>query len=144
MWILKWLPDWIFYGILLLGVVGYAITFLLKFVPIPAIYIYKTPIQLVSIAFIVIGVFMAGAIHNEEAWNAKVKELEVKLAEAQVKSSQENIKIVEKVVTKTKVIKEKADNIVKYIDREIVKYDNSCVIPNEFVKALNEATEQPK
>jgi hypothetical protein len=144
MWILKWLPDWIFYGILLLGVVGYAITFLLKFVPIPAIYIYKTPIQLVSIAFIAIGVFMAGAIHNEEAWNAKVKELEVKLAEAQVKSSQENIKIVEKVVTKTKVIKEKADNIVKYIDREIVKYDTSCVIPNEFVKALNEATEQPK
>ena len=36
---------------------------------------YKTPIQLVSILFIVIGVYMAGSIANEEAWLAKVKEL---------------------------------------------------------------------
>ena len=144
MWILKWLPDWIFYGILFLGVIGYAITYLLKFIPIPAIYMYKTPIQLVSIFLIVFGVFMAGAIHNEEAWLARVRELEAKVAEAQVKSAEENVKIIEKVVTKTQVIKEKADATVKYIDREVVKYDSTCVIPKEFVKAHNDAAEQPK
>lgn len=144
MWILKWLPDWIFYGILFLGVIGFAATYLLKFIPVPAIYMYKTPIQLVSIFFIVIGVFMAGAIHNEEAWLAKVRELEAKMAQAQVESAKENVKIVEKVVTKTQVIKEKANETVKYIDREVVKYDNTCVIPKEFVKAHNDAAEQPK
>jgi hypothetical protein len=144
MWILKWLPDWIFYGILFIGILGYTTTYLLKFIPIPAIYMYKTPIQLVSIALIVFGVFMAGAIHNEEAWLARVREMEAKVAEAQVKSAEENVKIIEKVVTKTQIIKEKADNNIKYIDREIVKYDNTCVIPKEFVNAHNDAAEAPK
>lgn len=144
MWILKWLPDWIFYGILLTGLVGFFVTYLLKFIPIPAIYMYKTPIQMVSLVLIVIGVFMAGAIHNEEAWLARVREMETKVAEAQVKSAEENIKIVEKVVTKTQVIKEKANEVVKYVDREVVKYDSRCEIPKEFVKAHNDAAEPPK
>ena len=55
MWILEWLPNWIFYAILLLGVIGFAVTYLLKFIPIPAIYVYKTPIQIVSVVFMVIG-----------------------------------------------------------------------------------------
>ena len=144
MWLLSFLPDWIFYGILFIGIIGYIATYLLRFIPIPAVYMYKTPIQLVSIALIVFGVFMAGAIHNEEAWIARVKEMEAKVAEAQAKAAEENVKIVEKVVTKTQVIKEKANNTVKYIDREVVKYDNTCVIPKEFVKAHNDAAEPPK
>ena len=144
MWILKWLPYWIFYALFLIGVAGYLATYLLRFIPIPALYMYKTPIQLVSIVLVVVGVFMAGAIHNEEAWIARVKEMEAKVAEAQAKSAEENVKIVEKVVTKTQVVKEKAQEVVKYVDREVVKYDNSCVIPKEFVKAVNDAAEPPK
>ena len=144
MWILKWLPDWIFYGILFIGVIGYAATYLLKYIPIPAVYMYKTPIQLVSIAFIVFGVFMSGAIYNEESWIARVKEMEAKVAEAQAKSAEENVKIVEKVVTKIQVIRDRTDVGMKYIDREVVKYDNTCVIPKEFVKAHNDAAEAPK
>ena len=58
MWILQWLPFWIFYAILFVGIIGFATTYLLRFIPIPAVYMYKTPIQLVSILFIVIGVYM--------------------------------------------------------------------------------------
>ncbi len=142
MWILQWLPNWIFYLILLAGLIGYAATYLLRFVP--AVYMYKTPIQLTSIGLIVIGVFMAGAIHNEEAWIARVKEMEVKVAEAQAKSAEENVKIVEKITTKTQVIREKSDNNIKYIDREVIKYDNTCVLPKEFIKAHNDAVEMIK
>ena len=144
MWILKWLPDWIFYGILFIGIIGYIATYLLRFIPIPAVYMYKTPIQLVSIALIVIGVFMSGAIHNETAWIERVKELEAKIAEAESRSAEENVKIVEKVVTKIQVIRDRTDVGIKYIDREVVKYDNTCVIPKEFVKAHNDAAEPPK
>ena len=142
MWILHWLPNWIFYIILLTGLIGYAATYLLRF--IPSVYMYKTPIQLASIGLIVIGVFMAGAIQNEEAWIARVKEMEAKVAEAQAKSAEENTKIVEKIVTKTQVIKQKANDTVKYIDREVIKYDNTCVIPKEFIKAHNDAVEFSK
>lgn len=142
MWILKWLPDWIFYGSLLVGLLGYASTYLLRFIPIPAIYIYKTPIQIVSIALVVIGTFMSGAIHNEAAWLARVKEMEAKVAEAEQKSQQVNTEIQTKVITKTKIIKEKGDEIVKYIDKEVVKYDNTCVIPDEFIEAINKAAKK--
>jgi hypothetical protein len=81
---------------------------------------------------------------SEEAWQAKVKELEAKIVLAEAQSAQENTKIVEKVVKKTEVIKQRGADIVKYVDREVVKYNNQCVIPKEFVKAHNDAAEQPK
>jgi uncharacterized protein YacL len=81
-----------------MGILGFLVTYLLKFIPIPALYIYRTPIQIVSVLMIVFGVYMAGSIANEESWQAKIKEVEAKLAEAEAKGAQETVKIVEKVV----------------------------------------------
>jgi hypothetical protein len=150
MWILNWLPFWIFYATLVVGLLGLAATYLLKFIPLPAIYIYKTPIQLISVVLIVIGTYMSGAISNEESWLERVKELEAKVEAAQVESVKENVKIETKVVTKTQVIKQRGEDIVKYIDKEIVKYDTKflpggeCEIPKEFIEAHNKAAEAPK
>jgi hypothetical protein len=139
MWILNFLPNWIFSAILFIGIAGFSVTYLIRFIPIPAIYIYKTPIQLISLALIVIGVYMSGAISNDEAWKLKVSELEKKVAEAQVESAKENTKIVEKVVVKKEYYKERGNDIIKYVDREVVKYDESCKIPKEFVESINKA-----
>ena len=150
MWILKWLPFWIFYAILGIGLIGLAVTYLLRFIPLPAIYIYKTPIQLISVALIVLGTFMSGAISNEEAWLAKVKELEVKIQAAEVESEKENVKIETKVVTKTQIVKERGQDIIKYVDKEIIKYDTKflpggeCEIPKEFIQVHNKAAEAPQ
>lgn len=150
MWILQWLPDWIFYAILTLGLVGFLATYLLKFIPIPALYVYKTPIQMVSLIFIIVGVYMSGAISNEQSWQARIKELEVKIAEAEAEAAKENVKIVEKVVTKQKVVKEKGEEVIKYVDREVVKFDTKfvaggqCEIPKEFIKSLNDAAKSPQ
>lgn len=144
MWILKFLPDWIFYGLLLIGIIGLAVTYLIRFIPIPSIYLYKTPIQLVSVALIAFGVYMAGAISNEEAWQARVKELEVKLAQAEAEGQKENVKIVEKVVKKIELITRRGEDVVQYVDREVVKYDSKCEIPNEFKEAHNKAAEPVK
>lgn len=150
MWILQWLPDWIFYAILTLGILGFIITYLLKFIPIPSLFVYKTPIQIVSLIMIVVGVYMSGSIANEQAWQARVKELEVKLAAAEAEGAKESVKIVEKVVTQQKVIKEKGQEVIKYVDREVVKFDTKflpggeCEIPKEFIKTLNEAAKAPE
>ena len=85
---------------------------------------------------------MSGAISNDEAWRKKVSELEKKVAEVQVESAKENTKIVEKVVVKKEYYKVKGDDIVKYVDREIVKYDESCKIPKEFVDAHNKEAQK--
>ena len=148
MWMLQWLPDWFFYGIFFAGLLGLIATYIMKFIPF--VYVYRTPIQAVSILAIAIGTYMSGAISNEEAWQARVKEMEAKVAAAEIESLKENVKIVEKVVKKTEYIKTRGEDIIKYIDREVVKYDTKfapggvCEIPKEFIKAINDAAEAPK
>ena len=148
MWILQWLPNWIFYGIFFAGLLGLLATYVMKFIPL--VYVYRTPIQAVSVLLIVLGTYMSGAISNEEAWQARVKEMEAKVEAAAVESAQENVKIVEKIVKKTEYIKTRGQDVVKYIDKEIVKYDTKflpggqCEIPKEFIEAHNRAAEAPK
>jgi uncharacterized membrane protein len=148
MWILQWLPNWIFYGIFFAGLLGLLATYVMKFIPF--VYVYRTPIQAVSVLAIVIGTYMSGAISNEESWQAKVKEMEAKVAAAEIESQKENVKIVEKIVKKTEYITRKGQDIIQYVDREVVKYDTKfapsgvCELPNEFIKAINNAAEAPK
>lgn len=148
MWILQWLPNWIFYGIFFAGLLGLLATYVMKFIPF--VYVYRTPIQAVSVLAIVIGTYMSGAISNEEAWQAKVKEMQLKVAATEIQSQKENVKVVEKVVKKTEYITRRGQDIIRYVDKEVVKYDTKfapggvCEIPKEFIKALNDAAEAPK
>jgi len=135
MWILKFLPYWLFYAILLIGLVGLLVS---KFIP----GYYRTAVQGIAVGMIVLGLYMSGAISNEESWQAKVRELEVKVAEAEAQAGKVTIQIVEKVVTQTRVVREKGKDIVQYVDREIVKFDNKCEIPTEFVDIINKAAEK--
>ena len=144
MWILKWLPDWIFYAIFLAGLIGYAATYLLKYIPIPFIFVNRKPIQIVSVLAIIFGTFMSGAIYDNQAWLDRVKEMEEKVAAAEAQSKQENVKIVEKVVTKVQVIKERNNDIIKYVNANLVQYDETCKIPQPFIEALNRAAEEVK
>ena len=136
MWIIKFLPDWIFYAILVAGTIGLLIS---RFMP----PMYKTAVQVGSLVAFVFGIFMAGAIHDNAAWVERVEEMKAKVAEAEAKGKEATVKVETKVVTKTQVIKEKAQIVRQYIDREIAKYDSQCVIPKEFVKAHNDAAEAP-
>ncbi len=144
MWVLKFLPDWIFYGILFIGLAGLAVTYLLKFIPIPAIYVYKTPIQLIAIAMIVFGTYTSGAISNENAWKEKVAQLEKEYAESQVKSEKVTTEVVTKYVTKREVIKQRGEEQIRYIDREIIKYNEICKIPKDVITIHNNAAKAPQ
>ena len=148
MWILSWLPNWIFYGIFFAGLLGLLATYVMKFIPF--VYVYRTPIQAISILAIAIGTYMSGAISNEEAWQARVKEMEAKVAAAEIESQKENVKVIEKVVKQTEYITRKGQDIIRYVDKEVVKYDDKfkptgqCELPKEFIKAINNASEAPK
>lgn len=145
LFILEFLPTWIFLVLFAVGVLGFLLTYFLKLVPIPFVYMYKNPIQIASIALIVFATFMYGGAYNNDAWMAKVKEMEAKVAIAEEAAKKENVRIEEKVVEKTKVVKEKGDEIIKYIDREVVKKEEvvkfieNCPIPKDIVDLHNQA-----
>lgn len=148
MWIVEWLPSWVFTLLALTGIGGLVAIQFFKFIPI--ISNYTVPIKVVSVILLAIGLYMMGSAANEAKWELRVKELEAKLAQAEATSQKENVKIVEKIVTKTQVVREKGEEIIRYVDREIVKYDEKfapggvCEIPPEFIKAHNDAAEVQK
>jgi len=148
MWIISFLPDWVFHAITIAGALGTLVGFVLGMIPI--IKTYVIPIRVISILLLSFGLFLEGGLADNQIWQARVKEVEAKLAEAEAKSAKENTKIVTKVVTKTQIVRTRGETITKYIDREIVKYDTKfapggeCEIPKEFLKAHNDAAEQPK
>ena len=114
MWIIEWLPTFVVHLISLAGLAGVLATFLLGFI-VPAQF--KLPAQVASILVLAFGLYLEGGLSNQESWEAKVKEMEAKMAAAQAESAQVNTKIVEKVVKKLEVVKVRGDDIVKYVDR---------------------------
>ena len=137
MWIIRHLPEWVFHLIFAAGVIGTIAGFVLSMIPV--IKKYGIPIKVISLLVLALGVYLEGALSDNKEWELRVKEMEAKLAEAQAEAAKENTKIVEKIVYKDRVIKEKGTIVKQYIDREVVKYDNTCPIPNEVVKAHNAA-----
>lgn len=85
------------------------------------------------------GVYLKGGYSTELAWREKVNALTEQIKEAEAKSEAATTIIEEKVVTQVKEVKVKGDKIVEYVDREVVKYNNSCIIPKEVVNAHNAA-----
>jgi hypothetical protein len=148
MWILHFLPEslilFVTTSLLLAGMVTTTISFL------PMLSQYRTPTQVLGIALLVAGVYLRGGLSIEMEWRERVAEMEQKVAEAQAQSQKVNETVKTKVVTKTQVIRTRGEDIVKYVDREVIKYDTKfapggqCQLPREFVKAINDAAEAPK
>lgn len=133
MMIFKIFPDQLFYFVLISGIFGLV---LLEFLPtIP----YTKLLKIIAGILVAASIYFIGALHENNVWQAKVTELELKLAKLEVASTKVNTKIETKVITRTNTIRERGNDTVQYIDREVVKYDTSCVIPQEFTTAHNKA-----
>ena len=149
MWILHFLPDsvilWFTNAVLLLGIV-LAIAGLFAH-RIPVIWQYQLPFKIAGIVLLALGVYFRGGYAVEMAWRERVLELEAKVAQAQEASEKVNTQVETKVVTKTRIIKEKADTMIQYVDREIfkdrevVREVNNCPVPKEVIDVHNEAAQ---
>ena len=139
MWLLEFLPNWIFHAVLVLGVMAMAASFVLKFIPFVAAY--RLPIQAVGLVLIVLGVWFQGAMSNEAAWQARVHEMEQKVAAAEVKSAQETVRIVTRVVTQIQTIKDTTNANVQYLEKQVAQdLDRECTLTNASVLLHNSAS----
>lgn len=105
---------------------------------------YVNVAQLVSAVLLAAGVYFEGGYAAEMQWRERVKEVEAKVAIAEQQAKDANAALDAKSEEKVKVIQGKQVIIKQFIDREVVKYDSKCVIPQEFVKALNDSAGQTK
>jgi hypothetical protein len=118
------IPD-IFWTLLLwAGVLSVAASYLLG--KIPFVSQYRIPLRVGGVVAVLIGVYFYGVIANEEKWQARIKELEEKVAVAEAKSADTNTVVKTEIVEKVKVIKERAKTQIEYIDR-VVKGDTVTI-----------------
>jgi hypothetical protein len=119
MWLLHLLPDslilYITYAMLAIGLVGIVVSFFLG--KLPFVSQYKIPIQIVSILLFCGGIYWYGGYSTEMAWRARVAEMEEKVRQAEIKSEAANAEIQQRIVERTKLIKEKGKKQVEYITR---------------------------
>lgn len=136
--ILEIFPDWFWWFLLIAGLSGYFLSHLNLLKP------YQLLLKIAGCTTIAITIFIFGMLYCDNAWKLSAAELQAKVDIAEVKSQNVNTEIREKIVVKTQVVKTRGADIVQYIDREVVKGNQNCVIAPEFVDAHNRAAEPPK
>jgi len=147
MWILHLLPEalilWVSNLLLAAGLALTVAAFFIK--SIPLLNQYRLPAQILGIALLVVGVYWRGGYAVEQDWRERVAEVEARLQVAEKRSAEVNTEIVTKLVTQTKIVKERGDDIVKYVDREVVKnqevikFVENCPIPEIIINTHNAA-----
>lgn len=143
MWIYTVLPEFWIHLIVALGLLGIIAGFILSFIPF--IKRYLLPVRIISLLIFAFGVYLEGGLSNHKAYEEKTAELKVKIAEMEKKMLENDIKIVEKVVVKKQIVREKGKDLIRYVDREVVKYDDKyskngqCEIPQDFYTLYNES-----
>ena len=146
MWILHFLPDstivWFCNILLLTGITATIAGFFAH--RIPGLWQYQLAFKISGIALLVLGVYFRGGLAVEQEWRERVAEVEARLAIAEKASAEANTQIESKTQKKTTEIRQRTQYIRQYVDREVVRYDAGCVIPQPFVQAHNDAAEAPK
>jgi uncharacterized membrane protein YraQ (UPF0718 family) len=128
-------------GVLIAGIVGFAVSFFFGFVVrwLPSIAPYHLLIQIISIVLLVGGVYFKGGYSVEMEWRAKVAELEQQIALAEEKSKTVNETIKTVYVDKVKVVKEQQIVVQEKIKEVQVKIDSECKVDKEAIQILNSA-----
>jgi hypothetical protein len=145
MWILHFLPDtfivWFCNILLLVGVAATVAGFVAH--RIPLVTQYQLPFQVLGIALLILGVYFRGGVAVETEWRERVAAVEAKLAVAEKASAQANKGIEAQAQKQTAAVRQRTTYIRQYVDREVVRYDAGCVIPEPFIEAHNRAAEAP-
>jgi hypothetical protein len=94
--------------------------------------------------FVLYGSYEYGKKVMYDSMQVEIAQLKAKAEMAAAQSEQANTKIDGSTKEIVKKIETKTNTVIQYIDREVTKYDNSCVIPKEVITAHNEAAKESK
>ena len=140
MWIVNFLPDFVFHLLLIISLLALAASFVLD--SIPFVSTNAKAIQLASAVVLAISLFFEGAISDNAAWQARVKELELKVAKAETESAEANGKLSKQLAAKDKEIALAQAELKNRIRQGAAAMDAVCKIPSDVVAILNDAAKK--
>ena len=137
MWLLSLVPDAVYHVLLILAVLAFGASYILKMVPF--ITSNALVIRVVSAVLIVFCTWMEGGIANEAKWQARVHELEIKVAAAEKAAVEANGRIETVYVDRVRVVKEVQYVVQNRIAKDAARLDLTCKIDPEAIEILNQA-----
>ena len=137
MWLLSFIPDFVYHLLLLASVIALGACYILKMIPFISTNVEI--IRIISIVVMIFSVWMEGGIVNEAKWKARVAELEIKVAVAEKRAADANGKIETVYVDRVKVVKEIQYVNQTRINEDADKIDRTCKIDSEAIEILNQA-----
>jgi hypothetical protein len=137
MWLFSLLPDFVYHILLIVGLLAFAGSYLLKMVPFFMQNAFM--IRIASMMLIIFCVWIEGGFAVEAKWQARVAELEIKVAAAEKAASDANGKIQTVYVDRVQTVKEIQYVTINQIAKDAGKLDKNCVIDPEAIQILNGA-----
>lgn len=137
MWLLSFIPDFVYHLLLLASIVAFGSCYILKMVPFISANVEI--IRVISVVVMIFSVWMEGGIANESKWKARVAELEIKVAKAEKVAAEANSKIETVYVDRVKVVKEVQYVVQNSITKNADKLDLTCKVDPLTIDILNQA-----
>ena len=145
MWIIHLLPMSIMalvvHGVLLLGIVALALTYISKLFPLPAAY--NGPARIAAVAIICAGLYLEGAYGTHQWYQNEVKELREKIAEAEAKSEELNTQLSTEIQKNNEVITNHTESVQTIIRENTVTIDKECKVDPMVIDILNNSAKNP-
>ena len=136
------LPTWVWPCMAVLGVAGYALSGVLA--NVPQLKGHSLVVKLACAAMIFIGIFMYGGAGVAEIYQARVQELQSKIAVAEQASKDATHEVQTKVVEHTKIIRKTKTEYLNRIQVVEKQLDAECPgLAPDVVDILNKAARNP-
>ena len=135
LWMLSFVPDWIFQALIVSCVIAILASYVLK--RIPFVRVYNAPIRIIAVVILIATVWIEGGRDVEAAWKAKVEELEAKVKESEEKSKVVNTEIQIKYRDRVKTVVEVQEVIKEKIKEVAVMIDKDCKVDPQAITILN-------
>lgn len=142
MFIFEITPSWVFhtlfYGSILAMILGFV------FGKAKLIRQWTLMLKISGVIGFAVATFLEGALYDYNVMQARIEEAKQQTAAYEEKNKELNDQLAKKSSKVKEKIQVKKEYITRYIDREVKKYDNQCVIPKPFVDAHNQSAEKTK
>lgn len=135
-------PECIFHSLFYLSIVSMILGF--AFGKAKLIKQYALLLKISGVIGFAVATFLEGGLYDYNVMQARIEEAKQQTAQYEQANKELNDKLAKKTDKVREKIKTKKEYVTRYIDREVTKYDTTCVIPKEFVKAHNDSAEKAK
>lgn len=139
MWLIGFLPDSVFYALLILGLLGIIASIFLRNLPI--ISKYHNPLFLLGLLMTVVGVWFAGGIAKDREYRERIAALQLEIVESEKRAAEANAEIEYVYVDRVEVVEKVRYQVVGSIREYSNELDANCTISPKAVEILNRSAD---